>query len=105
LKYQNPNPRKTLAAETLSNMSHLRLLILNMDVHFSGRLNHLSNKLRYVAWYGYPFMYLPKSFQPSQIVELHLRNSSIKQLWEDKKVLQIIYLISQKNQMIFFQIF
>jgi hypothetical protein len=86
LKHQYPRETITLATETLSNMSHLRLIILK-DVHFSGSLSCLSNELRYVDWPGYPFMYLPISFQPNQLVELILKHSSIKQLWEGKKVL------------------
>lgn len=72
--------------ETLSKMSHLKLLILK-EVGFSGSLSCLSNELRYVEWYDYPFMYLPSSFDPEHLVELHLQCSNIKQLWKDKKVL------------------
>ncbi|XP_058730457.1 disease resistance protein RUN1-like isoform X2 [Vicia villosa] len=69
--------------ETLSKMSHLRLLILQR-VDFLGNLNCLSNELRYMEWYEYPFKYFPSSFQPNQLVELILRHSSITQLWKDK---------------------
>jgi len=81
-----PSERKTLAAETLSKMRRLRLIIIK-GVQFSGSLSHLSNELRYLVWEEYRFVCLPSSFQPYQLVELHLRNSSIKQLWEGKKVL------------------
>ncbi|XP_058730516.1 disease resistance protein RUN1-like [Vicia villosa] len=80
----NERDTETLMAEALSNMSRLRLLILK-DVKFLGSLNNLSNQLRYVAWNGYPFMYLPSSFQPNQLVELILVDSNVEQLWEDKK--------------------
>lgn len=106
MAYHSPRQIKKFAAETLSNMNHIRLLILE-NTYFSGSLNYLSNELRYVEWNRYPFTYLPKSFQPNQLVELHLSYSSIKQLWKGKKVLEIMYLISfslrKKNQMIFFQ--
>ena len=78
--------KKMLTVETLSKMSHLRLLILK-GVTFSGNLSCLSNELRYVEWDRYPFMCLPPNFQPNQLVELILRHSNIKQLWNDKKVL------------------
>ncbi|KAK2434575.1 disease resistance protein RUN1 [Trifolium repens] len=70
--------------------SNLRLLIIGYVgeyVNESGSLNCLSNELRYIEWLHYPFMYLPSSFQPIQLVELILRCSSIKQLWKGKKYL------------------
>ncbi|WJX44725.1 hypothetical protein P8452_31671 [Trifolium repens] len=80
--------------------SNLRLLIIRhgnksrslsclsiKDVNISGSLSCLSNELRYVEWEDYPFMYLPSSFQPIQLVELILKHSSIKYLWKDKKYL------------------
>ncbi|XP_061361230.1 disease resistance protein RUN1-like [Gastrolobium bilobum] len=73
-----------LMAEALSKMSHLRSLIL-YGVNFSGSLNYLFDKLRYVEWRKYPFMYLPSSFQPDELVGLCLMHSSIKQLWDGKK--------------------
>ncbi|WJX44724.1 hypothetical protein P8452_31670 [Trifolium repens] len=56
-------------------------------VNSSESLSCLSNELRYVQWWKYPFMYLPSSFQPIQLVELILFQSSIKQLWKGKKYL------------------
>jgi hypothetical protein len=70
--------------------SNLRLLIIGYVgeyVNESGSLNCLSNELRYIEWLHYPFMNLPSSFQPIQLVELILLRSSIKKLWEGKKVL------------------
>nr|WIL59999.1 nodulation protein [Melilotus officinalis] len=72
--------------ESLSKMSHLRLLIINY-VNVSGSLSSISNELRYIEWHEYPLMNLPSSFQPNQLVELILKNSSIKQLWDGKKYL------------------
>ncbi|KAI5387501.1 hypothetical protein KIW84_073568 [Lathyrus oleraceus] len=72
--------------DRLSKMRHLRLLIIK-SVNISGSLGCISNELRYVEWHEYPFMCLPSAFQPNQLVELILKNSSIKQLWEGKKYL------------------
>lgn len=69
-------------AGALSKMSRLRLLILK-DVHFSENLNSISNELRYIEWDGYPFMYLPSSFLPNQLVQLKLKQSNMKQLWNN----------------------
>ncbi|XP_050895353.1 disease resistance protein RUN1 isoform X2 [Lathyrus oleraceus] len=71
-------------AVIFEDFSNLRLLIID-HVNVSGSFNCLSNELRYIEWSGYPFMYLPSCFQPNQLVELILKCSSIKQLWEGKK--------------------
>ncbi|KAI5387505.1 hypothetical protein KIW84_073570 [Lathyrus oleraceus] len=71
-------------AVIFEDFSNLRLLIVH-EMNASRSLNHLSNKLRYIELSYYPFMYLPSSFQPNQLVELRLKCSSIKQLWEGKK--------------------
>ncbi|XP_045788673.1 disease resistance protein RUN1-like isoform X4 [Trifolium pratense] len=77
---------KLIMGETLSKMSHLRLLSLT-NIIILGNLSYLSNELRYVEWNWYPFKYLPPCFHPNQLVELNLTDSSIKQLWKDKKYL------------------
>ncbi|KAI5387618.1 hypothetical protein KIW84_073636 [Lathyrus oleraceus] len=84
----NSGKDSMIMAEALSKMSHLRLLIMK-GVNISENLSFLSNELRYMEWYRYPFKYLPSSFHPNQLVELILRYSSIKQLWKGKKVLCI----------------
>ena len=78
--------RTTLRTEGLSQMSRLKLLIL-WHVNFSGSLYLLSNELGYLSWERYPFTCLPSSFQPNKLVELILRYSNIKQLWEGTKIL------------------
>ena len=67
-------------------MNHLELLILQ-SVNCYGTLNYISNDLRYLYWNNFPWMSLPSTFYPDQLVELILRHSNIKQLWEGKKVL------------------
>ncbi|RHN61937.1 putative TIR domain, winged helix-turn-helix DNA-binding domain-containing protein [Medicago truncatula] len=87
---------KIVIAEALSKMSHLRMLILD-GMDFSGSLDCISNELRYVEWREYPFMYLPSSFQPYQLVELILEDSSIKQLWEGTKYLPNLRTLELRN--------
>jgi len=77
--------------EHFSKMSNLRLLIIDTDELeyscFRGKLSCLSNKLRYFDWQHFPFLELPSSFHPNELVELILKSSSFKQLWKSKKVL------------------
>ncbi|XP_058730515.1 disease resistance protein RUN1-like [Vicia villosa] len=82
----------------VDNFSNIRLLIIKY-VKLSGSLNYLSNELRYIEWCEYPFMYLPSSFQPNQLVELILEYSSIKQLWEGNNLpkLRTLDLSHSKN--------
>jgi hypothetical protein len=79
--------------EHLSKMSNLRLLIIKFGGNISGSLSCLSNELRYVKWDVYPFKDLPSSFHPNELVELILERSKIKQLWKNKKVLNIVLLL------------
>jgi len=84
LKYEDD---EEVDVEHLSKMSNLRLLIIKCGWHISGSPWSLSNDLRYVEWFGYPFKCLPSNFHPNQLVELILKESNIKQLWKNKKVL------------------
>ncbi|XP_061353729.1 disease resistance protein RUN1-like [Gastrolobium bilobum] len=87
---------ETLMAEAVSKLNRIRLLIIS-DRKISGSLSSLSNELRYVLWSGYPFMHLPSSFQPTRLVHLDLRSSSIKQLWEGKKYLPSLKTLDLSN--------
>jgi hypothetical protein len=77
-------------AVMIEYFSNLKLLIILQKMEYvnsSESLSCLSNELRYLEWWNYPFKYLPSSFQPIQLVELILSRSSIEKLWEGKKVL------------------
>ena len=78
-----------LRAEDLSKMRQLKLLILDHK-NFSGMPMSLSNSLCYLSWNGCPFISLPSNFQPCNLVELNMPNSSIKQLWEGIQVLLML---------------
>ncbi|XP_071703173.1 disease resistance-like protein DSC1 [Rutidosis leptorrhynchoides] len=55
--------------------------LTNLNVKFSGSLEFLSNELRLLYWYGFPFRLLPSSFYPKNIVAIDLSYSNIKHLW------------------------
>ncbi|KAG2397027.1 TMV resistance protein [Vigna angularis] len=73
-----------IRVDTLSKMDQLELLILK-NVNCYGTLNFISNELRYLFWNHFPWLSLPSTFFPDQLVELILPHSNIKQLWEGKK--------------------
>ena len=56
-----------------------------------------SYELRYLCWDGYPLDSLPSNFDGENLVELHLKCSNIKQLWQENKVL-----LSFHNDFFFF---
>nr|KYP55327.1 hypothetical protein KK1_001538 [Cajanus cajan] len=76
----------TIRADAISKMSKLKFLKL-VFLNFCGNLDHLSNELGYLKWFGYPFKHLPSSFQPNNLIHLSLRKSNMKQVWKDKKPL------------------
>ena len=53
---------------------------------FPGGLDCFSDELVYLHWQGYPLEYLPLNFNPKKLIDLSLRYSSLKQLWEYEKV-------------------
>uniref|UniRef100_A0A7N2MGR0 TIR domain-containing protein n=1 Tax=Quercus lobata TaxID=97700 RepID=A0A7N2MGR0_QUELO len=70
--------------EVFSKMSNLKLLIIH-GVHLLHGPKHLSNSLRFLDWSLYPSKSLPSSFQPNDLVELHMCHSKIERLWEGIK--------------------
>jgi hypothetical protein len=71
--------------EAFCKMSKLRLLKIN-NVQLSEGPEDLSNKLRFLEWHSYPSKSLPAALQVDELVELHMANSMIKQLWYECKV-------------------
>ncbi|KAJ6684449.1 LEUCINE-RICH REPEAT-CONTAINING PROTEIN, partial [Salix viminalis] len=70
--------------EVFSKMSKLRLLKIN-NVQLSEGPEDLSNMLRFLEWHFYPSKSLPACLQVDELVELHMPNSSIEQLWHGHK--------------------
>ena len=119
-----------LSAEVFSMMKILRLLIIgNMklpkgyingtmkqpkvlirgNVQLPKGLSYLSNGLRIIEWYGYPFKSMPTSFHPNKLVELRLHCSRIIQLWKGivvrfslKKICFFFLFINTKLYLIIF---
>lgn len=78
-----------LEAKSFATMSNLRLLEIN-NIYPSGKLEYLSNNLRYLKWHGCPFNSLPVSFLPEKLFKLNLCYSRIKYLWKGIKGFQIL---------------
>uniref|UniRef100_A0A0R0HF10 Uncharacterized protein n=1 Tax=Glycine max TaxID=3847 RepID=A0A0R0HF10_SOYBN len=94
-KYQEEFLQRTMTVDALSKLIHLKLLMFK-NVNFSGILNYLSNEMTYLYWKNYPFMSLPSSFHPDQLVELILPYSNIKELWKDTRYLPNLEILDLK---------
>ncbi|KAM5563398.1 hypothetical protein ABKV19_018178 [Rosa sericea] len=92
------------------DMHNLRLLkIYNSGDEFPEKrckmylpegLSSLPDALKYLYWDGYPLKSLPSEFSPDNLVELHMPNSQVEQLWtEDQNLgkLRRINLSHSKN--------
>ncbi|KAL7224532.1 hypothetical protein ACSBR1_025904 [Camellia fascicularis] len=75
-----------LSGKAFAKMRSLRILIIRCFL-LSEDLKYLPNNLRYLDWHGYPLRCLPSEFQPMRLVELHITNSDIEQLWMGTEVL------------------
>lgn len=82
-----------LDAKSFAYMNKLKLLEIN-NVRVDEDIQFLSNKLGILRWNGYPSKYLPSTFQPQSLLELHLPNSKVVRLWEGRKVRTYIYIIN-----------
>ncbi|KAH0854702.1 hypothetical protein HID58_057717 [Brassica napus] len=91
--------RIKLSPDVFMKMSNLKFLKFHYShcsqwcdnkhkIQFSEDLDHFPDELVYLHWQGYPYEYLPSEFNPEELVDLSLRHSYIKQLWEDEKVPQ-----------------
>ncbi|XP_034674413.1 disease resistance protein RPV1-like [Vitis riparia] len=70
--------------------SHLKSTSVREDnrVKLSKDFEFPSCELRYLYWQGYPLESLPSSFDAEDLVELDMRYSSLKQLWENDMLLE-----------------
>ncbi|KAJ9562052.1 hypothetical protein OSB04_007212 [Centaurea solstitialis] len=78
----------------LGKMERLRFLLVHNPTttsnwEFDEGNQYFPNSLQYLSWSDYPFCFLPKTFQASNLVVLEMPNSRMEQLWEgeEKKVL------------------
>ncbi|KAM1647539.1 hypothetical protein PS2_008932 [Malus domestica] len=86
-----------LKKDTFLNMDDLKLLKIH-NVIFSGCLESLSDELRFLEWHAYPLKLMPSSFEPENLVELHLPRSKIEKLWEEfEKPLEKLVILNLTN--------
>ncbi|KAL9381128.1 hypothetical protein Peur_026785 [Populus x canadensis] len=84
--------------KAFSKMSKLRLLKI-YNVQLSEGPKDLSNKLRFLEWHSYPSKSLPAGLQVDELVELHMANSRIEQLWYGCKSAVNLKIINLSNSL------
>ncbi|XP_060674528.1 TMV resistance protein N-like [Ziziphus jujuba] len=81
-----------LCHATFSEMYNLRILKICSDNNKfklylpQGLGSYLSHKLTYLQWDLYPLKSLPSKFSPENLVELVLRGSHVRKLWDNHEV-------------------
>lgn len=88
-----------LSSTAFVKMCNLRLLKFysfghdQVKIVLNKGLQSLPDELRYLEWAKYPLKALPSKFCPQNLVELHMRRSQLKQLWNDDHVQLSSFLI------------
>ena len=74
-------------SEAFKRMTRLRVLIVdNNQVQLSEDFAIPSHDLTSLTWFGYSLASLPSNFHANSLVNLHLKDSNIKRLWEGNLV-------------------
>ncbi|KAJ6684447.1 LEUCINE-RICH REPEAT-CONTAINING PROTEIN, partial [Salix viminalis] len=84
--------------KAFSKMRKLRLLKIN-NMQLSEGLEDPSNKLQFLEWHFYPSKSLSAGLQVDMLVELHMPNSSIEQLWYGYKRANNLEIIDFSNSL------
>jgi len=86
-----------LSSDSFKSMTNLRYLHISdkmqlpdegkhYNVHFPQGLEWLSDKLRHLYWVGFPLESLPSTFCAERLVQLVMRGSKLKKLWDGIQV-------------------
>ncbi|KAI8522805.1 hypothetical protein RHMOL_Rhmol13G0025000 [Rhododendron molle] len=73
-------------SKAFEKMNRLWLLHLNY-VHLREGYEHISRKLLWLCWNGFPLKCLPSNMHLDNLVALDLRYSSLKKAWDGTKIL------------------
>ncbi|KAG5514365.1 hypothetical protein RHGRI_035691 [Rhododendron griersonianum] len=76
----------TVNSKAFEKMNRLWLLHLN-NVHLKEGYEHISRKLLWLCWNGFPLKCLPSNLHMENLVTLDLRYSSLKKAWNGTKIL------------------
>ncbi|XP_059631680.1 disease resistance protein RPV1-like [Cornus florida] len=75
-----------LDANAFARMNRLRLLRINY-VRLNGSAEHLSGRLVWLCWNGFPLNHIPSTLLMGNMAAIDLSYSSLKVVWKETKVL------------------
>ncbi|XP_028765383.1 TMV resistance protein N-like [Neltuma alba] len=81
--------RDPIDSKAFKKMKKLRLLQLDY-VNLKGDYKHLSKKLRWVRWHGFPSKYTPNNFYQEKLVAIDFKYSKLKVVWKESKKLPML---------------
>ncbi|KAE8715088.1 Detected protein of unknown function [Hibiscus syriacus] len=93
---REPTKMLNLNVDAVSKMKKMRLLNV-LCLSNCNELTYLPDELRLLDWMGYPFRFLPPSFQPDNLVALLLPYSHIEQLWKANTPLYKLKVLNLKG--------
>ncbi|KAK2420077.1 disease resistance protein RPV1 [Trifolium repens] len=70
------------STKAFEKMKKLRLLQL-AGVKLDGDFEHLSSKLRWLSWNGFPLICIPTNFYQGNLVSIELENSNLELVWKE----------------------
>ncbi|KAK4270110.1 hypothetical protein QN277_023189 [Acacia crassicarpa] len=73
--------------EAFKEKQKLRLLQLDY-VNLKGDHKHLSKKLRWLCWQGFPLKCTPNNFYQKELVAIDFKYSNLKVVWKDPQLLE-----------------
>ncbi|XP_028751294.1 TMV resistance protein N-like [Neltuma alba] len=76
------------STKAFEQMKRLRLLRLG-NVKLEGDFKHMSRDLRWLYWLGFPLKYIPANFYQKNLVSIELKYSSLRELLERLKILNL----------------
>ncbi|CAH8277395.1 unnamed protein product [Arabidopsis lyrata] len=75
------------AFEGMSNLKFLRFHGESDKLYLPQGLNNLPRKLRILEWFRFPMKCLPSNFCTKYLVQLHMRNSKLQNMWQGNQPL------------------
>ncbi|XP_028765389.1 TMV resistance protein N-like [Neltuma alba] len=85
ISLKKPHEVCEIDSEAFKAMRKLRLLQLEY-VNLEGDYRHLSNKLRWLCWRGFPLKSIPDSLYQKNLVAIDFRYSKLRLVWKKPQV-------------------
>ncbi|XP_054782165.1 disease resistance protein RUN1-like [Prosopis cineraria] len=87
LKFPRTYKECLIDSEAFKAMNKLRLLQLDY-VNLKGDYKHLSKKLRWLCWRGFPLKYIPNNFHQKNLVAIDFKCSRLVRVWKEPQLLE-----------------